>query len=113
MKYPGYNFRIRYSLAESVEKFVDVYYQVKVSAVKSSPSIVTSDDLQKCYEKCASREVHPQSAGFIVIFMTWGWENGKQQLDLPPRCLYLNQESMSNTLGPNFCNFMVTLQDNL
>ena len=42
---PGYDFRIRFSLAESAGKFVDVYNQVKFSEADFSTSL-DSDTLQ-------------------------------------------------------------------
>ena len=102
----GFDFRIRYSLAENVEEFLDVYYQVKFSEDNSTKSL-GSKELLESHKKYASIKAHPKSAGFLVVFMTW--RNGGKFLDVPPGCLLLHKDALKNTVGPNFSNFMETL----
>jgi hypothetical protein len=102
---PGYDFRIRYSIAEEVGKFLDVFYQVKFSDNESSTSL-TSEELRISYSKCAPK-ASSLAAGFAVVFMTW--RNGGQVLEVPSNCLLLHREKLKDTLGPNFANFIGAL----
>ena len=106
---PGYDFRIRFSLAENAGKFLDVYYQVKLSEDTSTTSL-NSNELRLSYDKLALLNAHPNSAGFVVVFMTW--RDGGTRLEVPPGCLLLHKEVLKDTVGPNFSNFIETLTSN-
>lgn len=105
----GFDFRIRYSLAENEGKFLDVYYQVKFSEDNATTSL-QFNELLRNYKNCASIKAHPKSAGFLVVFMTW--RNGGERLNVPPGCLLLHKVALKDTVGPNFSNFIETLTSN-
>lgn len=109
----GYDFRIRFLLAEKVEKergkFLDVYYQGKFREDNSSTCSLSSDELRSCYTICAALEAYPKSVGLVVVFMTW--RNGGDYLKNPPNSLLLHRIALEKILGPNFSNFVETLTE--
>ena len=102
----GFDFRIRYSLADSSERYIDTFYQVRFSEADDSSTNLTSEELIRSYEQCKDK-VHPRADGFVVVFMMW--RNGGREMEIPTGSLLLHPEILRETLGPKLTNFSETL----
>ncbi len=100
-KNPGFHFRIRYSIADSSEQFMDVFYHIMFGATGSSKT-----KLIQAVSKC--EEVVSASAnGYAVVFMTW--TNIPSKLEVPRGSLLLHKQNFRDTLGPTIANFIESL----